>query len=169
MKALLNFASQRKVLALCASLFFAFNIFFKIKDGELKAIHAENKALDPTFGYTPEDINNAFQNFGEKGHWIHDQIRIADSFYPIVYTLLFLGVFQLIFDKTKWEKLSLLLFLPACFDYIENVFLFLLSKSKIKPTEKLSSSSKFLYNWKMVIGPNLFSDFNIRIPKQKIN
>jgi hypothetical protein len=109
-------------------LFLLFTIFVLPAQAE-KSEQQTGSSLSPdtSFTYTPAQLYQAAEVYGERGRQAYIQARFTfDLIFPVVYT-----VFQVILISwfsdpilkadSRWRLLNLAPFLGALFDYLENI------------------------------------------------
>lgn len=119
-------ASAKNVL-LSLVAFLVFNtLILPTAEQQIKAHSGGVGVLDLQLGYTPDKAYNMVAAYGEQGRQLYAAVEaVADTFYPIIYTLFFCLLISFIYQKTtqvgtKLRLINLVPLLSMGFDYLEN-------------------------------------------------
>ena len=76
--------------------------------------------LDLSIGFNREDINNAFNNMGERGKELHFYVSlILDTIFPLIYVSFHLGIYH--YSNYKNNLIYLVPLVTGSFDLMENI------------------------------------------------
>lgn len=114
-------------ILLALGAFLVFNAFIlPTAERHIKAYSGGVGVLDLQMGYTPDKAYDMVAAYGEQGRRLYTMVEIiADTFYPIIYTLFFCLLISFIYRKTtqantKFRLINLLPLASMGFDYLEN-------------------------------------------------
>jgi len=85
--------------------------------------------LDFDRGYSRERVLEVFGSYGNEGMAIYSQIQLLDIVNPAVYSLFFASILYLLWRQKKAVWVVIIPLIAAALDYLENLTLFLLSRS----------------------------------------
>ena len=112
---------------LVLGIFLVFNAFIlPTAEQHIKAHSGGVGVLDLQIGYSPNKAYSMVAAYGEQGRQLYAMVEIiADTFYPIVYTLFFCLLISVIYQKTTkanttFRLINLLPLASMGFDYLEN-------------------------------------------------
>jgi hypothetical protein len=119
-------ANGKNVLLALAA-FLVFNaLILPTAEQHIKAYSGGVGVLDLQLGYTPDKAYDMVAAYGEQGRQLYAMVEIiADTFYPLIYTLFFCLLISFIYQKTtqvgtKLRLINLVPLLSMGFDYLEN-------------------------------------------------
>ena len=99
---------------------FAFNGLFSVSTKHISEISGGKQIPDLLFYYTPGELRQTFEAFGNEGLSEYTGLQIVDMFYPPVYGLLLASLLFLGFGTGKNSRVVLLPLFAVLFDYLEN-------------------------------------------------
>ncbi|MBK9461404.1 MAG: hypothetical protein IPN94_18765 [Sphingobacteriales bacterium] len=116
-----------KTILLALAAFLVFNaLILPTAEQHIKAYSGGVGVLDLQLGYTPDKAYDMVAAYGEQGRQLYAMVEIiADTFYPLIYTLFFCLLISFIYQKTtqvgtKLRLINLVPLLSMGFDYLEN-------------------------------------------------
>jgi hypothetical protein len=120
MEKIISKISNPKILITLFALFIVFNtLIFPQFSPEYKgqSLHV----LDLRFAYNKAEVMNLFTKLGDEGRKTYMIIELtADLIYPIIYTLLLVGLLFRFSKDSVFENIMYFPFLILFFDYLEN-------------------------------------------------
>jgi len=85
--------------------------------------------LDTKFSYNIEQVSELFTSYGEEGLITYNKLQLVDMFYPMVYSMLLSSILFLLFSHSRTVAVILLPIIAAYFDYVENILLFISTRT----------------------------------------
>ena len=152
---ILTLLSETKYLILLSALFIVFVFLFK-SDYSFSSKHIEkisnNGLLDTQFSYNIETVKKYFTSYGEIGRADYTKFQVLDMLFPIVYSLLLASLLFRLFAKSKYNPYLFAIF-AAIFDYIENIFLFVINNTfpDFNPNLVYISSFSTSLKWSFIL------------------
>lgn len=129
MKTILTLTSSRWGIIINLILLAASGTLLALTLGQLSAITGGNGIPDFETGYNAEFISTLFQSYGDEGMKLYFRVQFIDIFNPLFYSTLIASVIFLLYREGRWERFYFVAFLAGGLDYLENIFLYLLSSS----------------------------------------
>ena len=152
---LIKLSKTRSILVLLALVILT-NIVFQsslpFTPKYIKQISENTKLLDSRFSYSVDTVEQSFANYGELGRNIYIKFQLLDLIYPIFYSLLLASLLFRLFTKSKFNPYLFAIF-AGIFDYIENLFIFLMNISFPDISKILIYSGSFFTSlkWSFII------------------
>ena len=83
--------------------------------------------LDFSFGYSVDKVSTTFASYGEEGMILFRRIQFFDLFNPLFYSLLTASFIYLLYKSSRYKWVIIFPLLVGLLDYLENIFLHILS------------------------------------------
>jgi len=117
------------ILILFGLLLFFEVLFLGILGPRFLELSQGTELLDMTTFYSPEQAYDMIDNYGPGGRAYYNHIQLADLFFPIVYSLLFISLIAFFLGKinkisSNWRYLLLAPVVGGVSDWLENLGIF---------------------------------------------